>query len=320
MIVASPLRGEGNAPGQYQQANESILEAPSPGQRAGLGPEALTVQVVENSRDIARVCRELPQPLGLVPTMGALHEGHLTLVRRAKQDNEAVVVSIFINPAQFGAGEDLDAYPRNLPQDLDLLRREGAAVVFTPTTEDIYPPGFDTWVDPGSLGEKLEGAHRPGHFRGVATVVAKLFNLGRPRRAYFGQKDGQQTRVIARMVEDLGMDVEIVVVPTVRDSDGLALSSRNAYLTASQREAAPVVHRALCRAQELWRSGERDAGLLRREVRRLLESEPLVETIDYVSVAQGASLDEADEAEAGAMVSTAVVLGRTRLIDNLVLE
>ena len=278
------------------------------------------MQVVESSQDIAQVCRRLPQPLALVPTMGALHEGHLTLVRRAKQDNETVVVSIFINPAQFGAGEDLAAYPRDLPRDLDLLRREGAALAFTPTAEDMYPPGFDTWVDPGSLADKLEGAHRPGHFRGVATVVAKLFNLVRPQRAYFGQKDGQQTRVIARLADDLAMDVEIVVVPTVRDSDGLALSSRNVYLSLGQREAAPVVYRALCRARQLWRSGERDAGLLRREVRRMLEDEPLIETIDYVSVADGPTLEEAEIAETGAMVSTAVVLGRTRLIDNLILE
>ena len=278
------------------------------------------MQVVESSLEIAQACRQVPRPLALVATMGALHEGHLTLVRRAKEENETVVVSIFVNPAQFGAGEDLASYPRDLAGDLDLLRREGTDLVFTPGPEDIYPPGFDTWIDPGGLGNRLEGAHRPGHFRGVATVVAKLFNLVGPQQAYFGQKDGQQTRVIFQLVRDLALDVEVVVAPTVRHSDGLALSSRNVYLSPRQREAAPVVYRALCHAQRLWHAGDRDAESLRREVRRVLEQEALIEGIDYVSVAHGQSLDELEEGEPGAMVSVAVTLGQIRLIDNVILE
>ena len=201
---------------------------------------------------MTRASLRASRPLGLVPTMGALHEGHLALVKRARQENETLAVTIFVNPAQFGDGEDLDSYPRDLDRDLDLLRQEGADLVFAPRSQDVYPPGFDTWVEPGHLGDKLEGLHRPGHFRGVATVVAKLFNLVRPDRAYFGQKDGQQTLVIKQLVRDLDLGLEVVVVPTVRHEDGLACSSRNVYLTPEQRKAAPAVYRALCHAKELW--------------------------------------------------------------------
>ena len=252
--------------------------------------------------------------------MGALHQGHLALVRRARQENETLAVSIFVNPAQFGAAEDLAQYPRHLKRDLDLLRKEGADLVFVPPVEAIYPPGFDTWVSVEGISDKLEGAHRPGHFRGVATVVTKLFNLVRPDRAYFGQKDGQQVAVIRRLVRDLDLGLELVVVPTVREADGLAYSSRNKHLSPQQRRSAPVMYEALCRAEALWRAGERDAEKLRHQVRQVLEKEPLVDSIDYVSVADPESMEELEQVSTGAMVSAALHMGKVRLIDNLILE
>ena len=278
------------------------------------------MRVVNSSQEMAQTCHDAARPLGLVPTMGALHEGHLALVRRAREENHTLAVSIFVNPAQFGSGEDFSGYPRDLDRDLDLLRQEKANLVFVPPPDEIYPPGFNTWVDVGSLTSKLEGAHRPGHFRGVATVVTKLINLARPDRAYFGQKDGQQVAVIRKLVRDLSLGLELVVVPTVREADGLALSSRNAYLTPEERSAAPVVYRALTCADELWRAGNDDAGLLRQQARRVLEAEPLISGIDYVSVADTATMEELEVASAGAMVSVAVQLGKTRLIDNVILE
>ena len=218
------------------------------------------MRVIENSRALAQVCRQASGPLGLVPTMGALHQGHTVLIKRARQENETLAVSIFVNPTQFGAEEDLAQYPRDLGRDLDLLRGEGTDLVFLPPVEEMYPPGFDTWVSVDGLSNRLEGVHRPGHFRGVATVVTKLFNLLRPDRAYFGQKDGQQVAVIRRLVRDLDLDLEIVVVPTVRDADGLAHSSRNKYLSPEQRRAAPIIFKALRRAEELWSSGHRGRG------------------------------------------------------------
>ncbi len=278
------------------------------------------MRLLTTAQQTAQVCRESPRPLGLVPTMGALHEGHLALVRQARQENAALAVSIFVNPAQFGPQEDLAQYPRDLNRDLELLRAEGVDLVFAPPVEEIYPPGFDTWVEPGALATSLEGAVRPGHFRGVATVVTKLFNLMRPDRAYFGQKDGQQVAVVRRLVQDLNLGLEIVAVPTVRDADGLALSSRNAYLTPEQRVAAPVIYLALCRAEELWQAGERDAGQLRQEVRSILAAEPRLEGVDYVSVADSETLEELERVQGRAMTSVAARLGPVRLIDNLILE
>ena len=265
------------------------------------------------------MCRGAVPTLGLVPTMGALHDGHLSLVRRARAENETLAVTIFVNPTQFGAAEDLSTYPRPLEADLAALLRENVDLVYIPTVEEVYPPGFNTWVDVPGLGDRLEGAHRPGHFRGVATVVTKLFSLIRPDRAYFGQKDGQQTVVIRRLARDLDMGVEVVVVPTVREADGLALSSRNVYLTAEERRVAPVLYRALCEAQRLWEEGVKDAEALREEVRKILEAEPLVERIDYVSVADADTLEELDTIEGRTMVSVAVQIGRLRLIDNVIL-
>ena len=278
------------------------------------------MRVVNTAHEIALACKEAARPLGLVPTMGALHDGHLALVRRARQDNACLAVSIFVNPTQFSPEEDLARYPRDLTRDLELLRREGADLVFVPSVEEVYPVGFNTWVDVGNLASRLEGVARPGHFRGVATVVTKLFNLASPDRAYFGQKDGQQTLVVRQLVRDLNLGVEVVVASTVRESDGLAMSSRNAYLTPEQRSAAPVIYRALCRAEELWRGGVREGDRLRNEVRQLLEGEPLIASIDYVSVADADILEELDTVNVPAMVLVAVRLGQTRLIDNIILS
>lgn len=276
------------------------------------------MQILKTAQAMAQAGREIPRPLGLAPTMGALHDGHLALVRRGRAENAALAVSIFVNPAQFGDGEDLSRYPRDLERDLALLEAEGVDLVFAPPVAEIYPPGFDTWIEPGAIAARLEGAARPGHFRGVATVVAKLFNIFRPDRAYFGQKDGQQAAVIRQLIRDLNLGVDLIVVPTVRDPDGLALSSRNAYLTPEQRAAAPVLYRALQRAEQLFESGVRDAELLRQEVRQALDGEPLIDGIDYLSVAAADTLAELDNITGRAMVSAAVWFGGTRLIDNVV--
>ena len=278
------------------------------------------MQTLTTNTSTTQATQTCPRPLGLVPTMGALHDGHLALVRRARRENATVAVSIFVNPTQFGPQEDLAAYPRDMERDLRLLEAEGVDLVYTPAPEEVYPPGFDTWVEPGELANRLEGAVRPGHFRGVATVVTKLFNVVRPDRAYFGQKDGQQLAVIHQLVRDLNLGIDIVAVPTVRDADGLALSSRNAYLAAEQRAAAPVIYRALSRSGELWREGQGDAELLRIAVRSILEEELLIEGIDYVSVADAATLQELERVGGPAMVSVAVRMGQTRLIDNVILE
>ncbi len=273
-----------------------------------------TVQRFREARD------KVEGSVGLVPTMGSLHEGHLTLVRRARSENDVAAVSIFVNPSQFAQGEDLASYPRDMERDLALLRDEGVDLIFAPTPEEMYPPGFDSWIHVEKTSEVLEGAVRPGHFRGVATVVAKLFNVVRPHRAYFGQKDGQQLAVVRRMVKDLDMGLEIVAVPTVREEDGLAMSSRNVYLTHEERLAAPVIYRGLCRVLDLWRGGETGCDALRAEMKTTLESEPLVSSVDYVSIADPVTLEELAEAKPQAMVSTAVRIGKARLIDNVLLE
>ncbi|MCH8296566.1 MAG: pantoate--beta-alanine ligase [Chloroflexi bacterium] len=278
------------------------------------------MRVISTNEKMSQACREAVKPIGLVPTMGALHAGHLSLVDRARADNLTVAVSIFVNPAQFGDNDDLEKYPRDLEGDLELLRRHGVDLVYTPTVDEVYPEGFDTWVDVGPLAGKLEGLHRPGHFRGVATVVSKLFNVTRPDRAYFGQKDGQQTLVVLKLAKDLEMGVEVVVMPTIREPDGLALSSRNVQLSPEQRQAAPVLYRALCRAYRLWMDGERRGDALREAARGELQAEPRVDAVDYVSVAGMETLDELERIEGRAMVSAAVHMGAVRLIDNIVLE
>jgi pantoate--beta-alanine ligase len=257
--------------------------------------------------------------LGFVPTMGYLHDGHLSLVRRARSDNDATAVSVFVNPTQFGPNEDFARYPRATERDLQLLRQEQVDLVFMPSVEEIYPPDHSAFVDLQGVSEPLEGAARPGHFRGVATVVCKLFNIVQPTVAYFGQKDAQQLAVIRQMVRDLHMPLEIVGLPTVREPDGLAMSSRNAYLSPEQRRAASVLFRALTAAHERYTAGERNAEALRRMMRLTLEAEPLARP-EYVSVAHPRTLKELDViGEEGALLLTAVRFGATRLIDNLVL-
>ncbi len=277
------------------------------------------MRVISDAGEMAAACGEAGKPLGLVPTMGALHEGHLSLVRRARAENGTAAATIFVNPTQFGPGEDLATYPWDLPRDLDLLAGEGVDLVFTPTPESLYPPGFSTWVDVGDIGEKLEGAIRPGHFRGVATVVCKLLSIVRPDRAYFGQKDGQQAAVIKQLTRDLNLGPEIIVCPTVREPDGLALSSRNAYLTPEQRQAAPVVYRALSALESAWKSGTISVPELQEKALDVLRSEPLVEGVDYVAVVDPGSFIELETAAPGAMALTAARIGGVRLIDNVVL-
>jgi len=277
------------------------------------------MKVIEKIDDMKRLRLKLIQPVGFVPTMGYLHEGHLSLVRQAKLENSSVVVSIFVNPTQFGPQEDFAKYPRNLEHDLTLLEKERVDVVFMPSAEEMYPSQFDSWVEVDKLTQRLEGACRPGHFRGVTTVCAKLFNITQPAKAYFGQKDAQQAIVIRKMVADLNMNLEIVTLPTVREPDGLALSSRNTYLSPEERRAATVLYRALTLAQELWSWGEKEAERLRQEMTALIKKEQLA-TIDYVSITNTETLDELNTVKSPALVSLAVRIGSTRLIDNIVLE
>ena len=274
------------------------------------------MKVVRGIAELRTARSQLTEPLGLVPTMGALHDGHLSLIRRARQDCASVVVTVFVNPTQFGASEDLSAYPRDLARDAALAERAGADVVWAPEVEDVYPPGFQTRVQVESLTQPLEGLHRPGHFQGVATIVAKLFNVVQPQRTYFGQKDAQQAMVVRRMAQDLNFPLEVVVCPTVREADGLALSSRNAYLNPNERRAAPVLFRALSAAAEAFEAGEREADRLRQRMERTLAGEPLARA-QYVSVADPETLAELSGPADRALLSMAVHIGATRLIDNL---
>jgi len=261
--------------------------------------------------------RTITGRLGLVPTMGALHEGHLSLVRRARPECDRVAATIFVNPAQFGPSEDLAKYPRDLPGDLALLAREGVDMVFTPTEAVIYPPGFSTWVTEEQVALRWEGEARPGHFRGVTTVVLKLFNIVRPERAYFGEKDYQQLRVIERMVRDLNLPVTIVPCPTVREPDGLALSSRNVRLEPADRKAARVLSRALEAARSAAAKGERDGEALRRIAEDVIRGEPQAR-LDYVAVVDRETLEPLGRLDArGAVCLVAARIGPVRLIDNL---
>ena len=278
------------------------------------------MKVVETIAEMRKLRRELAEPVGFVPTMGYLHEGHLELVRRARAENPSVVVSIFVNPTQFGPKEDYLTYPHDIPRDLAMLETVKTDIVFMPSAAEMYPSYFNSWVDVEKVTERLEGAIRPGHFRGVATVVAKLFNIVQPTRAYFGQKDAQQVTVIKRMVADLNMNLEIVTVPTVREADGLAMSSRNTYLKPEERKAAVVLWQSLKLAQQLWSQGEKDAEKIRQQMIALIQKQPLAERIDYVSIADAETLEELDEVKPPALVSLAVKIGKPRLIDNIVLE
>ncbi len=279
------------------------------------------MQVLSTIQEFRQAKATLAGSWGLVPTMGYLHAGHLSLVKRAKAENDHVAVSIFVNPTQFGPNEDLAAYPRDLDRDLKLLEPLGVDLVFNPTPEVMYPPNYQSYITVEEVTKYLEGASRPGHFRGVATVVTKLFNIVGAERAYFGQKDAQQTIVIKRMVTDLNMPIKIIICPTIRERDGLAMSSRNAYLDVEHRHAAPVLYRALCAAKDAFDRGERDGDALRLIMRRIIEAEPLAK-LDYVSAADGLTLQEAitvDESR-GLLLSMAVRVGKPRLIDNFLYE
>ncbi len=269
--------------------------------------------------DLRSLRPSFPGKVGLVPTMGYLHEGHLSLIRRAREECDHVVVSIFVNPTQFGPKEDLSRYPRDLDRDLGLIEPLGVDLVWMPTAEIMYPKGYQTWVEVETVTRPLEGVRRPGHFRGVTTVVAKLFNGVQPQRAYFGQKDAQQAAVIRQMTRDLNFPIEIVVCPIVREPDGLAMSSRNVYLDPEERKAATVLYRSLNAAKNVYHNGERDAKELRRIMREVIATEPLAQ-MQYVSCADYATLDELETVTGKTLLSMAVFLGKTRLIDNIVLE
>ena len=276
------------------------------------------MQIITTIADV-RAWRAGLGRLGLVPTMGFLHAGHLSLVQQAKAECGLAAATIFVNPTQFGPNEDFKSYPRDPERDLALLRAAGCDLVWLPTVEEIYPPDFNTYVVVEGVTETLEGAHRPGHFRGVATIVAKLFNVVQPTRAYFGQKDAQQTVVIRQMVRDLALPVEVVIAPTVREPDGLAMSSRNTYLTPEQRTAAPVLYRALSRAAQAYAAGERSAEILRHAMLGELASEPLAQ-VEYASAAHPQNLRELDVVDrGGVLLSLAVRIGKTRMIDNILL-
>ncbi len=276
------------------------------------------MKVVTEIGEYRKLRKGMPSPVGFVPTMGFLHQGHLALVRQARAENKTVVVSIFVNPSQFGPEDDFAAYPRDPERDLALLEKEGTDIVFMPSAEEMYPEGFNSWVEVEKVSDRLEGALRPGHFRGVATIVCKLFNIVQPDKAYFGQKDAQQLVVIKKMVSELNMDLEIIAVPTVREPDGLAMSSRNTYLDPEERKAALVLWKALSHAQELWSKGEKSAERLRQEMNALIQKEPRAR-IEYLSVADPDSLEELSQIEGAALVSMAVRIGKTRLIDNITL-
>jgi pantoate--beta-alanine ligase len=277
------------------------------------------IETVKEMRSWSEAQRAAGRRIALVPTMGALHEGHLALVRAAKKLGDRVVVSLFVNPAQFAPGEDFAAYPRDFERDRALLEKESVDVLFHPSAAEVYPDGFETQIDVARLAPLLEGEFRPGHFRGVATVVAKLFNMVRPHAAVFGEKDYQQLQIIRRMAKDLDFDVEVVGHPTVRAADGLALSSRNVYLSESERQAALSLHRALERAEALVGQGERSAGRIVAAARAAIEAEPLAE-IEYVRLCDPETLAEIPRIEGRALLALAVRIGPARLIDNAMLK
>ena len=276
------------------------------------------MKVVSTINEIHAARRSFSGTVGLVPTMGYLHDGHLSLIRRAREECDHVVVSIFVNPTQFGPSEDLSKYPRDLDRDISLIGPLGTELVWMPTAEIMYPQGYQTWVEVEGMTRLLEGAHRPGHFKGVTTIVAKLFNAVQPHKAYFGQKDAQQVAVIRHMTRDLNFPIEIVVCPIIREPDGLAMSSRNVYLEPEQRKAATVLYRALSATKDAYESGERDAEELRQVMKDILASEPLAH-MQYVSCADYETLEELNVVKGKTLLSMAVFFGKTRLIDNLVL-
>ena len=280
------------------------------------------MRIIADATELQTLTAQLqqePKTIGFVPTMGALHEGHLRLVQAARAQTDVVIASIFVNPTQFGPQEDLSHYPRALERDAELLARSGVDYLFVPTPEDIYPAGFATYVTVEGLSDVLEGASRPGHFRGVATVLTILFNLVRPHQVFMGQKDAQQVVVVKKMVRDLRLPTEIVVVPTMREADGLAMSSRNQYLSAEERKAAPVLFHALRKAQKMFADGERDAQTIQAAMQQIIVAEALAE-LDYLAVNDAQTLAPVTTlTEQSVLISLAVRMGKTRLIDNVIL-
>jgi len=276
-------------------------------------------RTINEMRDYVRQAREQSRTIGFVPTMGFFHEGHLALMREAKKICSVVVVSIFVNPTQFGPKEDFNEYPRDFERDIEMARETGVDAIFAPSVQEIYPPGFSTSVEITGVTQCLCGLSRPGHFQGVATVVAKLFNIVLPDKAFFGQKDAQQVLVIKRMVKDLDMPLEIVTVPTMREQDGLAMSSRNVYLQPKERQAALVISKALKAAEQAVAGGEKNVSVLEGIVRRQIAAEPLAR-LDYAEIRSLPVLGEVDYLEGPALLAIALYVGKTRLIDNIVLS
>jgi pantoate--beta-alanine ligase len=278
-----------------------------------------TLRTIAEMRAASRQARQSGKRLGFVPTMGALHEGHLSLVRAAHQATDVVVASIFVNPTQFGPNEDLAKYPRSFERDCELLEKEGVEWLFAPSVQEMYPSGAVTWVLVEELSNKLDGRSRPGHFRGVSTVVSKLFHIVQPNIAFFGQKDAAQAAIIRRMVLDLNLPVEVAVCPIVREPDGLAMSSRNAYLDSQQRQKALVLHRSLMRVQELLERGEISAHILASEGRNEFNADPSVR-LDYFEIVNPDTLDPIEDISNGALIAVAAYIGSTRLIDNTLVK
>lgn len=274
------------------------------------------IREIVELRSLVQNAKAAGQSVGFVPTMGALHEGHLSLVRRARADNDLVIVSVFVNPTQFGPREDFDRYPRDLVRDLTLCEQAGADAVFAPSAPDMYPPGFCTWVNVEGLTEGLCGRSRPGHFRGVCTVVAKLFNICQPDRAYFGEKDAQQLVVVRRMVQDLNFPIEIVPCPTVREPDGLAMSSRNMLLTREQRQQAPALYKALKEADRLIKTGVKDTATLKEAIAAVL-GEASLGQVDYIEIVDADTLAPVETVQGECLIALAVRFGEVRLIDNI---
>ena len=280
----------------------------------------MVIKTIEKLRETLATARRENKTIGFVPTMGFLHEGHLSLIRKANEENDLVVVSIFVNPTQFGPNEDFETYPRNIEQDTTLANEAGADIIFNPSATEIYPIGSSSWVNvEGDITSVLCGASRPTHFQGVTTVVNILFNIVKPHRAYFGQKDAQQAAVLTKMVQDLHIDLEIVVCPIVRESDGLALSSRNTYLSSEERKQALILNQSLLKANEAYKKGERDTKTLTKLIKDTINTMPLA-TIDYVSIYSYPALQEIEKIETPAIIAVAVKFGKTRLIDNILLE
>jgi pantoate--beta-alanine ligase len=277
------------------------------------------MKTVKTISEIRQIRKGMQGCVGLVPTMGYLHAGHISLVKQARLTCDHVIVSIFVNPTQFSANEDLSAYPRNLEQDQKILQEAGADLIYLPDETIMYPQGYQSWVTVTELTKPLEGQFRTEHFRGVTTVVAKLFNIVQPQRAYFGQKDAQQAAVIRRMIQDLNFPIEMVVCPIVREQDNLALSSRNTYLSPDERKAATVLSRALFTARDLYQNGEKRTAILLESMKNTINAEPLAR-LQYLSCSDPQTLTELDHVENQALLSMAVYIGKTRLIDNLILE